>query len=163
MFQKKPPTSLNTQPVQDLPVKFPMATNPTLSIKPTETAVATIVDPFVNESRGETGLAVSPSSKPSILSHGFEFEGILKSEGVLNISSRIIGKVYAKSIFLDVDGEMDGEIESEILTVKGKISGEIRCHDLTIGPKAVISGNCYYRTINIQRGGKVFGKLSKVD
>jgi cytoskeletal protein CcmA (bactofilin family) len=157
MFQKKPPTPLNMEPVQDLPVKFPMAT------KPIENFVVTQVEPIAKEQIAESGLTVPPGSKPSILSYGFEFEGILKSNGVLNVSSKITGKIQAKSIYLDVDGEMDGEIESEILTVKGKISGEIRCHDLTIGPKAIVSGNCHYRTINIQRGGKVFGKLSKTN
>ncbi len=109
------------------------------------------------------GLGLKPTSKPSILSNGFEFEGVIKSDGVLNISSSLKGKVFAKSIFLDVDGIVEGEIQAEVLTIKGKIYGEIHCQDLTIGSRAVIDGTCFYKTINIQRGGRVSGKLTRVD
>jgi cytoskeletal protein CcmA (bactofilin family) len=108
-------------------------------------------------------LNLKPNSKPSILSNGFEFEGVIKSDGVLNISSSLKGKVFAKSIFLDVDGVVEGEIQAEVLTIKGKIYGEIHCQDLTVGSRAVIDGTCYYRTLNIQRGGRVSGKLSRID
>ena len=109
------------------------------------------------------GSGLKPTSKPSILSNGFEFEGVIKSDGVLNISSSLKGKVFAKSIFLDVDGIVEGEIQAEVLTIKGKIYGEIHCQDLTIGSRAVIDGTCFYKTINIQRGGRVSGKLTRVD
>ena len=108
-------------------------------------------------------LGIKPTAKPSILSNGFEFEGVIKSDGVLNISSTLKGKVFAKSIFLDVDGLVEGEIQAEVLTIKGKIFGEIHCQDLTVGSRAVIDGSCFYRTINIQRGGRISGKLTRVE
>jgi cytoskeletal protein CcmA (bactofilin family) len=117
----------------------------------------------VEDSNRSGALGPKPTLKPSILSNGFEFEGVIKSDGVLNISSSLRGKVFAKSIFLDIDGVVEGEIQAEVLTVKGKIYGEIHCQDLTVGSRAVIDGSCFYRTLNIQRGGRISGKLSRTE
>ncbi len=43
-------------------------------------------------------------TKPSIISEGFEFVGTITSEGVLNISGVIKGKVTAKSVLVDSHG-----------------------------------------------------------
>ena len=131
------------------------------SSRPYETSSADAS--HADDASRNAGLGLKPTSKPSILSNGFEFEGVIKSDGVLNISSSLKGKVFAKSIFLDVDGIVEGEIQAEVLTIKGKIYGEIHCQDLTIGSRAVIDGTCFYKTINIQRGGRVSGKLTRVD
>jgi cytoskeletal protein CcmA (bactofilin family) len=131
------------------------------SLRPYEASSADASN--ADDASRNAGLGLKPTSKPSILSNGFEFEGVIKSDGVLNISSSLKGKVFAKSIFLDVDGIVEGEIQAEVLTIKGKIYGEIHCQDLTIGSRAVIDGTCFYKTINIQRGGRVSGKLTRVD
>jgi cytoskeletal protein CcmA (bactofilin family) len=131
------------------------------SSRPYETSSADASN--ADDASRNAGLGLKPTSKPSILSNDLEFEGVIKSDGVLNISSSLKGKVFAKSIFLDVDGIVEGEIQAEVLTIKGKIYGEIHCQDLTIGSRAVIDGTCFYKTINIQRGGRVSGKLTRVD
>ena len=41
------------------------------------------------------------SNKPSIISEGFIFEGTITSDGVLNISGTVRGKITAKSVLID--------------------------------------------------------------
>ncbi|NBV72513.1 MAG: hypothetical protein EBR60_10840, partial [Burkholderiaceae bacterium] len=61
-------------------------------------------------SNGNSGR--SNPTKPSIISEGFEFVGTITSDGVLNISGVIKGKVTAKSVLVDSTGLVEGELFS---------------------------------------------------
>jgi cytoskeletal protein CcmA (bactofilin family) len=100
-------------------------------------------------------------TKPSIISEGFEFIGSITSEGTLNIAGTVKGKVSARSILVDVEGYVEGELSSDILVVKGKIVGDVTCQELNIGPRALIEGTISYQNIHVQRGGKIAGKFNK--
>jgi cytoskeletal protein CcmA (bactofilin family) len=118
----------------------------------------------IDNQSANQGYLTSPTkraTKPTIISEGFEFVGNITSEGVLNIAGVVKGKISAKSILVDVEGQVEGELTSEILVVKGKIVGEVVCQDLNIGPRAFIDGSISYQNIHIQRGGKVAGKFNK--
>jgi len=101
------------------------------------------------------------ATKPTIISEGFEFVGNITSDGTLNIAGVVKGKISAKSILVDVEGQVEGDLTSEILVVKGKVVGEVACQDLNVGPRAFIDGSISYQNIHIQRGGKVAGKFNK--
>jgi cytoskeletal protein CcmA (bactofilin family) len=99
--------------------------------------------------------------KPSIISEGFEFVGTITSEGVLNISGVIKGKVTAKSVLVDSSGLVEGELFSDQVMVKGKVLGDINCEELNIGPLAEVDGSVSYDSVHIQRGGKIKGHFIK--
>ena len=71
------------------------------------------------------------------------------------------GKVSARSILVDVEGYVEGELSSDILVVKGKIVGDVTCQELNVGPRALIDGTISYQHIHVQRGGKIAGKFDK--
>lgn len=100
-------------------------------------------------------------TKPSIISEGFEFVGTITSEGVLNISGVIKGKVTAKSVLIDSSGLVEGELFSDQVMVKGKVLGDINCQELNIGPLAEVDGSVSYDSVHIQRGGKIKGHFIK--
>ena len=99
--------------------------------------------------------------EPSIISEGFEFVGTITSEGVLNISGVIKGKVTAKSVLIDSSGLVEGELFSDQVMVKGKVLGDINCQELNIGPLAEVDGSVSYDSVHIQRGGKIKGHFIK--
>jgi cytoskeletal protein CcmA (bactofilin family) len=101
------------------------------------------------------------SNKPSIISEGFTFEGTITSDGVLNISGTVRGKITAKSVLIDSSGQVDGELNSDQLVIKGQAHGDVNCNDLNVGPMAKVDGNISYKFIHIQRGGRVSGKFIK--
>jgi cytoskeletal protein CcmA (bactofilin family) len=98
-------------------------------------------------------------TKPSIISEGFEFVGTITSEGTLNIAGIVKGKITAKSVLVDVEGRVEGELNADLLMVKGRVIGDVKCQDLNVGPRALIDGTIAYQNIHIQRGGKVSGKF----
>jgi len=103
----------------------------------------------------------SNPTKPSIISEGFEFVGTITSDGVLNISGVIKGKVTAKSVLVDSTGLVEGELFSDQVMVKGKVLGDINCDELNIGPLAEVDGSVSYDSVHIQRGGKIKGHFIK--
>ena len=100
-------------------------------------------------------------TKPSIISEGFEFVGTITSEGTLNIAGVVKGKITAKSVLIDVEGQVDGELNADHLMVKGKVIGDVTCQDLNVGPRAFMDGSITYQNIHIQRGGRVAGKFNQ--
>ena len=101
-------------------------------------------------------------TKPSIISEGFEFLGTITSEGTLNIAGIVKGKITAKSVLVDVEGRVEGELNADLLMVKGRVIGDVKCQDLNVGPRALIDGTIAYQNIHIQRGGKVSGKFDSI-
>ena len=110
-------------------------------------------------SNGNSGR--SNPTKPSIISEGFEFVGTITSDGVLNISGVIKGKVTAKSVLVDSTGLVEGELFSDQVMVKGKVLGDINCDELNIGPLAEVNGSVSDDSVHIQRGGKIKGHFIK--
>jgi len=110
-------------------------------------------------SNGNSGR--SNPTKPSIISEGFEFVGTITSDGVLNISGVIKGKVTAKTVLVDSTGLVEGELFSDQVMVKGKVLGDINCDELNIGPLAEVDGSVSYDSVHIQRGGKIKGHFIK--
>jgi cytoskeletal protein CcmA (bactofilin family) len=121
-------------------------------------------EPPVTEQTMRSEFAGRPSvlaNKPSIISEGFTFEGTITSDGVLNISGTVRGKITAKSVLIDSSGQVDGELNSDQLVIKGQLHGDVNCEDLNVGPMAKVDGNISYKYIHIQRGGRVSGKFIK--
>jgi cytoskeletal protein CcmA (bactofilin family) len=114
-----------------------------------------------NQGQGETASTQRIPSKPSIISEGFEFVGTITSQGTLNIAGIVKGKITANTVLIDIEGQVEGELNADMLMVKGRVLGDVKCRDLNIGPRALVDGNISYQNIHIQRGGKVAGKFNK--
>lgn len=145
MFSKKPPV----EPVDEVTL------DPSLEIPEQDEGNADL--------SSEQAIVVTPRvpSKPSIISEGFEFVGTITSEGTLNIAGVVKGKITAKSVLVDVEGLVEGELNADLLMVKGKVTGDVKCQDLNVGPRALVDGTIAYQNIHIQRGGRVAGKFTK--
>jgi cytoskeletal protein CcmA (bactofilin family) len=118
-------------------------------------------DSIENVSPESSALTSRIPTKPSIISEGFEFVGTITSEGTLNIAGVVKGKITAKSVLIDVEGQVEGELNADRLMVKGKVIGDVVCQDLNVGPRAFMDGTIAYQNIHIQRGGKVAGKFNQ--
>lgn len=140
MFSKKSPVEASEEVVDSFPVTEEVAENPEVE---------------------SPSPVVRTPMKPSIISEGFEFVGTITSEGTLNIAGVVKGKITAKSVLVDVEGQVEGELNADSLMVKGRVVGEVQCQDLNVGPRAFVDGSISYQNIHIQRGGKVAGKFIK--
>ena len=145
MFSKKPPVEPVDEVASEESIEIPEQGEGDAEFSSEQPAVATPRVP----------------SKPSIISEGFEFVGTITSEGTLNIAGVVKGKITAKSVLIDVEGQVEGELNADLLMVKGKVLGDVKCQDLNVGPRAYMDGTIAYQNIHIQRGGRVAGKFTK--
>jgi cytoskeletal protein CcmA (bactofilin family) len=141
MFSKKPPLPAEEEATAD-PFSMPEEDSAQFSIEPAIPAPRVL-------------------TKPSIISEGFEFVGTITSEGTLNIAGSVKGKITARLVLVDVEGQVEGELSADSLMIKGRVIGDVQCQDLNVGPRAFVDGNIFYQNIHIQRGGKIAGKFIK--
>jgi cytoskeletal protein CcmA (bactofilin family) len=153
MFSKKQTPEVSNPDQSDLEAEAAFS-----SLDPYQDAEAALDS---NSSADAQALSPARPTKPSIISEGFEFIGSITSEGTLNIAGTVKGKVSARSILVDVEGYVEGELSSEVLVVKGKITGDVTCQELNVGPRAVIEGIISYQHLHVQRGGRIAGKFNK--
>ena len=146
MFSKKHPELIIEDPTGNLTEDLPGA-------------IAEVLD--TAEGVNSPTLASRTPRKPSIISEGFEFVGTITSEGTLNIAGVVKGSITAKSVLIDVEGRVEGELTTDMLMVKGVVVGDVKCQELNVGPRAFMDGTVAYQNIHIQRGGRVAGKFTK--
>ena len=94
-------------------------------------AIAEVLD--TAEGVNSPTLASRTPRKPSIISEGFEFVGTITSEGTLNIAGVVKGSITAKSVLIDVEGRVEGELTTDMLMVKGVVVGDVKCQELNVG------------------------------
>ncbi len=110
------------------------------------------------------------NSKPqnridSLVGAGTRIQGDVHFSGGLRVDGEIIGKVVAdpdksSTLVLSEQARVEGEINVTHLVVNGAIVGPVRVAEyLELQSKARVIGDVYYKTLEIQLGAIVEGKL----
>jgi cytoskeletal protein CcmA (bactofilin family) len=112
----------------------------------------------------------SRQSKPqnridSLVGAGTRIEGNISFTGGLRVDGEIKGNVIAdpskpSTLVLSEQARVDGEIKVTHLVVNGTVVGPVYVADyLELQSKAKVTGDVHYRTLEIQLGAIVEGKL----
>ncbi len=112
----------------------------------------------------------SRQSKPqnridSLVGAGTRIEGNVSFTGGLRVDGEIKGNVIAdpskpSTLVLSEQARVDGEIKVTHLVVNGTVVGPVHVGEyLELQSKAKVTGDVHYRTLEIQLGAIVEGKL----
>lgn len=112
----------------------------------------------------------SRQSKPqnridSLVGAGTRIEGNVSFSGGLRVDGEIRGNVIAdlskpSTLVLSEQARVDGEIKVTHLVVNGTIVGPVSASDyLELQSKAKVTGDVHYKTLEIQLGAIVEGRL----
>lgn len=112
----------------------------------------------------------SRPSKPqnridSLIGAGTKIVGNVQFSGGLRIDGEIEGNVVAipgktSTLVLSEHAKVDGEINATHLVVNGVVTGPVRAAEyLELQSKAKLIGDVHYKTLEIQLGAIVEGKL----
>ncbi|HAF44464.1 MAG TPA: cell shape determination protein CcmA [Gallionellaceae bacterium] len=112
----------------------------------------------------------SNQSKPqnridSLVGFGTRIDGDVSFSGGLRVDGEIIGKVIAdpskpSTLVLSEHARVQGEINVTHLVVNGSIVGPVHVAEyLELQSKAKVIGDVHYKTLEIQLGAIVEGKL----
>ena len=101
----------------------------------------------------------------SLIGAGTIIEGDLNFSGGLRIDGQVNGNVIAaqdksSTLVLSEQAKVNGEVNVTHLVINGTISGPIFASEyLELQSKAKISGDVHYKTLEIQLGAIVEGRL----
>ncbi|MDR3256121.1 MAG: polymer-forming cytoskeletal protein [Endomicrobium sp.] len=89
------------------------------------------------------------------------FEGTIKTDKVIRIDGKITGNIYSASILLGANGEIIGDITTEVAVIGGLVKGNINASETTeILSKAKVVGNIRTNILTIVKGAYFDGQSS---
>lgn len=101
----------------------------------------------------------------SLIGEGTSIEGNLNFSGGMRIDGEVNGNVIAvpgkpSTLVLSEHARVNGEVSVTHLVVNGTISGPVTASEyLELQGKAKVSGDVHYKTLEIQLGAIVEGRL----
>ena len=94
-----------------------------------------------------------------------EIRGDVLFAGGLHVDGRIKGKVLATigndaSLSISESGHIEGDVSVPNIRINGTVSGNVHASEkVTLAPKAHVSGNVFYKVLEVQPGAEVNGQL----
>ena len=94
--------------------------------------------------------------------------GDVEFSGGLQLEGRVTGHVLVAdgqqgSVAMTHTAVVDGDVRAQQGTINGRVRGDVHIAGrLALGPQAVLEGNVYYGTIEMQAGARISGKMRSV-
>ncbi|MBN7768450.1 polymer-forming cytoskeletal protein [Marinobacter daepoensis] len=111
----------------------------------------------------------APGHFDTLISGKTTIEGDVHFSGGLHVDGTIKGRVVAEDsseavVRLSEVGEIVGDVVAPHIIVNGKVKGDVHASThLELAEKAVVTGNVYYRLIEMAIGASVNGNLVRKD
>ena len=108
---------------------------------------------------------VAPNSIGTLIGGGTVIEGNVSYSGGLRIDGTVKGDVRCATadacmVIISEMGHVEGEVHAAHLVVSGRITGPVHVTELLeLQPKARVTGDVYYRAIEIHQGAVIEGHL----
>jgi cytoskeletal protein CcmA (bactofilin family) len=102
----------------------------------------------------------------SLIGNSTRIEGNLYFKGGLRIDGQVKGNVIAESeqasmLVISEHAKVEGEVRVAHLVVNGEIAGPVHSSELLeLQPKARITGDVFYKALEMHGGALVSGKLT---
>jgi cytoskeletal protein CcmA (bactofilin family) len=139
MFFKSPPPDQSSEAEEVLLENIPMASIPTPQ----------------NKTDFNTGELV--------VGEGVVLNGSLEVPDKAWVLGAVNGDLKVHSLTVGSTGEIDGKVDCQIADIAGHVKEDLSVHELLIvRASSTITGNIFYKEIDIERGAKISGQLSMI-
>jgi len=96
-----------------------------------------------------------------VVGEGVVLNGTLEVPNKAMISGTINGDLKVHSLAVGITGKIEGKVVCQIADIAGHVKDDLRVNELLIiRAGSIISGNIYYKEIEIEKGAKIAGNLS---
>ena len=101
----------------------------------------------------------------TLIGTGTVLEGTVTYNGGLRVDGTVKGDIRCATgdscmVIISEHGKVEGEVHAAHLVVSGSVNGPVHVSELLeLQPKARITGDVYYRAIEIHQGAVVEGRL----
>jgi len=96
-----------------------------------------------------------------VVGEGVVLNGTLEVPNKAIVSGAINGDLKVHSLLVGITGKIEGKVVCQIADIAGHVKDDLRANELLIiRAGSIISGNIYYKEIEIEKGAKIAGQLS---
>lgn len=100
----------------------------------------------------------------SYVARNTEVEGDIRFTGGLHVEGKVTGNIISEDGSVHVHGEVIGEIRVPHIVINGIVKGNVHAAEhIELAAKAMVSGNVYYKTMEMMLGAQVNGSLLHSD
>ena len=117
-----------------------------------------------NKNAGQDAEMKSTSDSTTLIAEGTQIVGDINFQGNLEVQGTLVGKVLSDHESAQVrilkGGGVKGSIEVSNVLINGHVEGDlIVSNHARLATQAVVEGNIFYNTLEIERGAHVAGNL----
>ena len=98
----------------------------------------------------------------TVIAEGLKIVGTVTSEGVVEVYGSVEGEMNCTSLIIARKGHIVGSIKAENITVDGTVDGPIQCGDAVFNSHANIVGDIECRTLIVEKGAFMEGRLCRL-
>jgi cytoskeletal protein CcmA (bactofilin family) len=96
-----------------------------------------------------------------VVGEGVVLNGSLEVPNKATVSGSINGDLKVHSLTVGSTGKIEGKVDCQMADIAGHVKDDLRVHELlVVRASSNISGNIFYKEIDIERGAKITGQLS---
>jgi len=96
-----------------------------------------------------------------VVGEGVILNGTLEVPNKAIVSGAINGDLKVHSLAVEITGKIEGKIICQVADIAGQVKNDLRVNEfLVLRAGSTISGNIYYKEIEIEKGAKIAGTLS---
>jgi cytoskeletal protein CcmA (bactofilin family) len=101
----------------------------------------------------------------TVIAAGSVVEGTLRVKGMLQLDGTIQGNLIADGhVSVGPDGKILGDVTADDLSIAGRVEGTVNARNhLHVLAKGVVQGGARYASLEVDRGGIMDGRASRLD
>ena len=105
------------------------------------------------------------SEETTIISLGVKIEGKVRSNGNIRVDGEIQGDITSQgNITIGENGEVNGQINADIITIGGKVTGTVNSKNkLILEEKGSLNGDIFTKSLIVKDGAQFEGKCKMGD
>jgi cytoskeletal protein CcmA (bactofilin family) len=78
--------------------------------------------------------------------------GDLQTDGHIEVEGRVIGNVNGRTVTVGEQGQVEGSILAESITILGTAVGPVQANKVLIGKSAQVVGNIFHNELTVEPG-----------
>ncbi len=110
-----------------------------------------------------SGEPVGKPAAPSIVSSDLRIVGDLRSEGEVHIDGTLDGDIESRILTIGEGGSVKGAIVVDSIRVHGSVTGTIKARAVHLSKTARVLGDILHEELSIDRGAFLEGNCKRMD